>query len=858
MKTGKQHPYKWLLILLFFPFFGEAQNTGEVIVKGMITNAITNEPLPFVTVVLINSNAGTVTDPDGKFTLTGKKHSNKIKISCIGFETIEVPFSPGKSQTIDIKLKPQTQYLKEVEVKPTKSRYRNKDNPAVALIGQVIAHKDGNRKENLSSYSYEKYEKTQFALSNLTEKFKNRRFLKKFKFIFNNVDTTKLRGKEILPLFLKETLSDFYFQKSPKENREVIKANKMVTFEGYLNNKGMTEYIKYMYQDINIYENDITFLTNNFLSPIASSAPSFYRFFIMDTVKIDSIRCYKMLFAPRNKTDMLFQGFLFITADSNYAVKRIEMSIPSQINLNWAKEVKIIQNFSKIGNDRWMLTSDMIGIDFGLTKDKLGIYGERAVSYKEIRLNQPIADSILQFDKVVERDGSNGRDSTYWALNRHDSLTKTERDTYAMIDSVKRLPVFKNFMNIAMLFVAGYRDLGYFEIGPVNTFYSYNPVEGYRLRVGGRTTDKFSKRVNLETYVAYGFTDQKVKYYLGTTLSLTARSIFDFPVKSLRASIQDETKIPGQELQFVQEDNFLLSFKRGVNNKLFYNKTFRFEYLNEFTNHFSFNIAYQFLRQRPGGDLYFNSVDYLQHTNDPAFIDISEVSLTLRYAPEEHFYQGKQYRIPIANKYPVTRLQLTYGSKYLQNDYDYLNVKLSVSKRFYLSVLGYSDVILEGGKIFGKVPYPLLFIHRANQTYSYQIASYNLMNFLEFVSDEYVSLNIDHCFNGFFFNKIPLIKKLKWREFVTAKVLFGRLTTSNNPLYNPDLFRFPVEPIGLPGETAGMPVTFALNEGPYVEVSAGIGNILKLFRVEFVNRLTYLNHPFVSNFGIRIRFKFDF
>jgi len=859
MKAGKQHLYNFcLLMVMFFPFFGEAQITGVVIVKGRITNAVTSEPLPFVTVVFVKTNTGTVTDIDGNFILTGKKYSNKIQISCMGFETVELPFRPGQPQPIDIHLKPHTQQLSEVVVKPTKSRYRNKDNPAVALIGQVIAHKDGNRKEKLYAYSYEKYEKTQFALSNLTEKFKNRRVLKKFKFIFNNVDTTKLKGKEILPLFLKETLSDYYFQKSPKAIREVIKANKMVTFEGYLNNKGMTEYIKYMYQDINIYDNDIAFLTNNFLSPIASSAPSFYRFFIMDTVMVDSIRCYKMLFAPRNKTDLLFQGFLFITADSNYAVKKIEISIPSEINLNWAKEVKIVQDFSNIGNDSWMLTSDMIGIDFGLTKDKLGIYGERAVSYRDIRLNLPISDTIIQHDNIVELDSSNLRDATYWALHRHDSLTKTESGTYAMIDSVKRLPVFKNVMNITMLLVAGYRNLGYFEIGPVNTFYSYNPVEGYRLRVGGRTTDKFSKRVNLETYVAYGFTDQKVKYYLGSTFSLTKRSIFEFPVKSLRVSIQDETKIPGQELQFVQEDNFLLSFKRGVNNKLFYNKTFRIEHLNEFKNHFSFNIAYQFLRQRPGGDLYFNSVDYLKHTNDPAYIDISEVAVTLRYAPDEHFYQGKQYRIPMANKYPVTQLQLTYGSKFLQNDYDYLNVKLSVSKRFYLSVLGYTDVILEGGKLFGKVPYPLLFIHRANQTYSYQIASYNLMNFLEFVSDEYISLNVDHCFNGFFFNKIPLIKKLKWREFVAAKVLFGRLTTLNNPSDNPDLFRFPVDPFGLPGETSGTPVTFALDEGPYVEVSAGIGNILKLFRVEFVKRLTYLDHPFVSNFGIRVRFKFDF
>jgi hypothetical protein len=851
MKSGKLQYYNLvILILLFFPFFVEAQISGPTIIKGKITDANTGEPIPVVAIVFINTVTGTNSDVNGYFYLTGKKISDKIQVSCLGYETVEIPVLTGQIQTLNIHLKPQTKQLKEFVITQKKNRYRNKDNPAVTLINHVIAHKDVNRKEQFDNYSYEKYEKTQFALSNLTEEFKHRKFLRKFKFIFNNVDTTKIHGKEILPLYLKETLSDYYNRKSPKSIHEVIKANKMVTFEGYLSKQGMTEYLKYMYQDINIYDQDIMFLTNIFLSPIANTAPTFYRFFIMDTVNVDSSRCYKMLFAPRNKTDMLFQGFLYIICDSNYAVKKIEISVPSEINLNWAKEVKIIQEFSKVDNKGWMLTHDMIGIDFGLSKDRLGIYGERMVSYKHISVNNSLPDSLFNQETQVQ-DSAELRNGSYWKINRHTPLTRSESGTYAMIDSIKRLPAFKNMMNIMLLLFAGYRDLGYFEFGPVNTFYSYNPIEGYRLRLGGRTTDKFSKRVNLETYLAYGFTDDKPKYYLGSTFSLTKRSIFEFPVKSIRISYQDETKIPGQELQFIQEDNFLLSFKRGVNNKILYNNTFRLEHLNEFINHFSFDIAYQYERQRAGGELYFNTLDYLQHTNDPSYINISEVSLILRYAPNERFYQGKQYRIPMANKYPITQLQFTYGAKFLENNYNYLNVKLSISKRFYPSVLGYTDVTLEGGKIFGKVPYPLLFIHRANQTYSYQIASYNLMNFIEFVSDEYSSLNIDHCFNGFFFNKIPLLKKIKWRECIAAKVLFGRLTKLNASANSSAFFQLPVD-------NSGTPLTFILDKGPYIEVSAGISNVLKFFRIEFVKRITYLDHPNVSNFGIRVRFKFDF
>ena len=420
-----------------------------------------------------------------------------------------------------------------------------------------------------------------------------------------------------------------------------------------------------------------------------------------------------------------------------------------------------------------------------------------------------------------------------------------------MIDSVQRVPAFKRTMDIVMLVMSGYRSLGNLEIGPVSTFYSYNPIEGVRLRFGGRTTPKFSKKINFETYLAYGNKDNEYKYYLGTTYSLTSKSIYEFPVKSIRLSYQNETKIPGQELQFVQEDNILLSIKRGVNDKLLYNKTFRIEHLNEFPNHFSFAVGYSFIRQSPGGNLYFNPYKYASDANNNGHINISEAYLTLRFAPHEQFYQGKSYRTPIANKYPIFQLQYTIGSKFLENNYDYQNLRLSIAKRFFPSILGYTDVIWEAGKIFGKVPYPLLFIHRANQTYSYQITSYNMMNFLEFVSDQYTSLNIDHCFNGFVFNKIPLLKRLKLREVATCKILYGSMSKTNDPNLQTGLFKFPTD-------NTGNPITYTLEQKPYVEASLGISNIFKFFRIDLVKRLTYLDHPNITSTGIRVRFKLDF
>ena len=284
---------------------------------------------------------------------------------------------------------------------------------------------------------------------------------------------------------------------------------------------------------------------------------------------------------------------------------------------------------------------------------------------------------------------------------------------------------------------------------------------------------------------------------------------------------------------------------------MYYNQRILIEQANEFDNHFSYTLGYQYVRETPAGNLIFNNTDYSSGINNPTHIEFSEPYFILRYAPHEQFYQGKLYRSSIANGYPVFQLQANFGLKFLQDDYDYQNIKFSLTKRFWFSVIGYSDIIFEAGKIFGKVSFPLLDIHRANQTYSYDVSSYNLMNFLEFVSDQYTSLNIDHCFNGFIFNKIPLFKRLRLREVASLKLLYGSLSPINDPSKQSDLLKFPVN-------AQGQASTFTFNNGPYVEGSVGISNILRFFRVDLVHRFTYLNNPGVSAWGIRVKGKFDF
>ena len=412
------------------------------------------------------------------------------------------------------------------------------------------------------------------------------------------------------------------------------------------------------------------------------------------------------------------------------------------------------------------------------------------------------------------------------------------------------MPSFRRTLAFLSFLLAGYTQFGGFELGPAAAFYSFNPIEGFKLRLGGRTTPKLSKRIYFEGYGAYGFKDEKWKYFLSSTYSLNNKSIYGYPLNYIKVGYQHDTKIPGQDLQFVSEDNFLLSFKRGKNDKWTYNSNFKIDYVHEFDNHLSYSLGFKNWKQEPAGSIIYTKVENGSTVNVDNLIT-SEISAELRWAPHEQFYQGKVFRIPIINKYPIFTVRAIAGVKGLFNSgYNYQNFSARMEKRAFMSQLGYSDLVIEGGYIFGKLPYPLMTIHRANQTYAYQLNSYNLMNFQEFVSDHFIAVNIDHHFNGLFFNRVPLLKKLKLREVISMKMLYGGVRDENNPTKDPSLIKYPV--------FEGSPTTFSLEKKPYIEGSVGVTNIFKLIRVDLVKRFNYLENPYVATWGVRARFKFDF
>ncbi len=844
--------FSFILSVLLFQAGPECFSLTQekTIIKGIVTDASTGEPVPYVSVLLKGTSVGTLTDAAGKYLIETAVKATEIRYSFIGYDPVTRNINPGTTQTIDISLSLTSITLDEVTVKPGKREYRNRNNPAVELIENVISHKSTNRPESFDFLQYEKYEKIQLALSNISEEFKKAPMFRKYSFIFDNTDTTKRIGNEILPIYLKESISDNFYRKAPEAKKEIIRARKAINLEEYLDSKGVTANLNYIFQNINIYDNEILFLTNKFLSPIAGTAPSFYRYYITDTITLKDTRCIRLFFEPRNPSDFLFHGDLYVTLDSTYAVRSIDIGINRNINIDWVQGISVKQDFDNSGRNFWLLSREDISIDVGLVKNAPGLYVQRTVSYKDYVVNEVPADSIFAGPVVSEITDPSEGNPEFWEARRHVPLTKTERNLYSAVDNLKKVQSFRNQMGLVMLATTDFLELGKIEIGPAGSFYSFNSIEGSRIRFGGRTTPEFSKKITFDVYGAYGFKDRTFKYNAGVTLSLTPRTIYQFPVKSVRLSYTKDTRIPGQELQFNQSDNFFLSFKRGENDKLLINNTLRFEYLNEFENHFSYLLGYNFTRQYPLGNLYYYKAGETPEASGRRNIDISEIYLNLRFAPNESFYQGKLYRDHFPNKYPVIQLNSAVGSDFMKSSYDYLRLQMNISRRYYVSILGYTDVALEAGKIFGRVSFPMLFIHAANQTYAYQRSSYNLMNFLEFVSDKYVSLNIDHSFNGFILNKIPLIKKLKFREIVTCKVIYGGIGRNNDPAYNDDLFRFPAA-------ADDTPLTFTLEKKPYVEAGIGLSNILRIFRVDLIKRFTYLDHPGISDLGVRVQFRLD-
>ena len=836
----------WILIL----GLTECIQGQTKLITGRVTDSASRAPLQNVSVTVRDSRQGTITDASGKFSIAVDRNIRFLEFSFTGYHAKKITLTDDSTQQIIVSLSMSFTTLEDVVVNARRTKYHNKNNPAVDLIREVIANKQKNGPFADSFATYQQYEKTQMFTEGPWVRLTRNFALKKFSFFFENVDSTVVPGKSLNSVYLQEVLSNNYYRKSPEKQKKVIVAQKAVDYGPYVDMRGIKGALQYLFNDINIYDNNISAFTMEFVSPIAELAPTFYMYFIRDTTVVNGARIVQLYFAPRNAEDLLFRGSLYVSIDRNYAVTKVELGVSKHANMNYVRNFQLTQEFEEDTGGHYHLSQSDMMAAFSPFPKSPGLFGERKIMVTSVS-DSALPAKLFHGMPVDSLPGSTLHSEVYLHENRPLPLSESQEKTYTNADSLLRMKSYKTMMDLATLYFIGYKSAGKFDIGPIRTFYSFNSVQGQRLQFGGRTNYKFSKRFYMDGYIAYGFKDQQFKYKLTGSYSLNNRSVYSYPFNYIQASYLHDIKNPGEEGLFSNGNTFLGSFTRGYNSNWLYSDIFRLSYVHEFGNHISYILGTEYWKQQPAGSLVYVKQPEPQQMDTISNITTGEISLALRWAPNEQFFENKLDRRNIANKFPVFTLQYTKGIEGLYGgEYNFDAIHFNVYKRVFMSALGFSDIRFDAGYLFGTLPFPLLTIPFANRSFFYSGNSYNLMNVEEFVMDHDLSLHLDHYFNGFFFNKIPLLKKLRLREVINAKILFGGLRPENNPETNPNQMLFPT--------TNGVTSTFAITGTPYIEAGVGIYNIFSFLRIDLIKRFTYLNNPNISTWGILFSSNFNF
>ncbi len=810
--------------------------------SGRILDSVTRQPITKASISVVGTSRGAISDTAGRFHLYLPNKSQRIRVSASGYAPVSLLFD-SSTAPVTILLSVSYVSLQQVVI-DRKKRYRNRHNPAVDLIREVIAHKALNAPASYPNLTWHQYDKIRVLTDRPPRAITEGKLFSRYRFLFTP-DTTLVPGKRLVPAYLEETYSRNYEQTNPDRKKEVILGHKRVDLGEYIDMGGVSAIMNRLYEDFTVYDNTMLVFTLQFMSPVAKLGPDFYEYFIRDSIEENGVRMVRVNFIPRNPQDLLFKGNLYITLDGSYAIKKAELEAGNHSNVNWVRSFAVHQTFEKGPGGRYYRSKSDLLSYFSLTRNNLGVYGEHVVVRSDVS-DTSLSDEVFQGLPVDTTLASVPLPDSVWAGMRPVPLSAPEERTYRNTDSLLKMRSYRRLMDWITFVTVGYKSAGKFDIGPVGNFYSFNSLEGSRYQFGGRSNVKLSTRLFTDDYIAYSTGDRQWKYRVNATFSINHKSIYTYPFHYIQASFLHDTRNPGVENQFAQDNSFLGSFSHGIGGKWMYADIASLSYVREFGDHFSYTFGGKYWLQQPAQDLYYIYQSPAGPADSIHRLTTTQFSVTLGWSPHQQFYQGRTSRRIINNQYPSFTLQYAVGIKgLLGGEDDYHAFHLGISKRWYVAPLGFMDIRLNAGYITGNLPFPLLIIQPANPSFFYSFNAYNMMNVEEFISDHFAALNIDHYFNGFFLNKIPLLKKLRLREVVEGKILYGGVRAENNPASNPEQMKFPLN-------NQGVLTTYALGSQPYLEAGVGIYNILNIFRIDVVRRFTYLQHPGVPTTGLRL------
>lgn len=855
--------YIYIAILSFIPScFITAQEVSERIhIYGNITDASTKEALPYASVRIKNSSKGCSSDINGHFSFHSNTQHDTLIISSVGYKEELIILSSQTTTPINIALRPTEYALKEVTIKPKKEKYSRKGNPAVLLARTLIDRRNDNAPERKPFYSRNRHEKLSLALNNLNSK-DDKHFGKTFGFLEEYIDTSEITGEPILYVSSREIIASDYHQNTPKRSKQHIKARRRNGVDDMFSASEIDALYEEIFKDVNIFQDDISIFRNKFVSPLSKLGPTFYRYYIMDTVEIRGEKCINLSFAPFNAESFGFTGHLYITADSTFFVKSVQLNIPKEINMNFVEYMNIRQEFSRTEDGTRILDNESLMCDLKITNIMNGFYAHREVTYNKYNFEKSEEDEKILSNpaSIIEDNNSMNMSEEFWATNRLTEVREKERAVGKMMEKLRANPLYYWTEKCISFLFTGWIPLREKNpplfYGPVNTSFSYNGLEGLRLRTGMMSSAYLNPHLFGRYYIAYGVRDKKLKYMGELEYSFKKKKEHpnEFPIHSLRASYVHDIYQYGQNYLYTNKDNFVLSLKSGDDNKIGYIRKAEFTYTHELHNHFSYYATLRHKTDISSPLIQFERTATIDGTTTSTFVKElkqSEIEIGIRYAPKEKFMQSKWDRISVTPEKPVFTLSHKVGFKgVLGSEFYYHHTEASFRKRFWFSAFGYTDCIIKAGKIWNQVPYPLLIIPNANLSYTIQKESYYLMNAMEFFNDQYASWDLTYHMNGLLFNRIPGVKKLNWREVLSFRGMFGHLSAKNrpNPLNTGVLYKFPYE----------NDEYHYLGTTPYIEAAVGIENIFKVLRVDYVRRLTYTNLPNINKWGIRIQFHVEF
>ncbi len=818
-------------LFLFSPKRAEAQTT---VISGQVIDSASGETVPFANVIITNSRRGTLTDFSGNYSLEVKNpKTDSITASLLGYKKLTLPIIIGQTQIINFEIVPHNEDLPEVII-------TYEGNPADAIVDSIIKYKERSTFQSFDYSQYDSYTKAHIGVNNLSEEFFERKIFEPFEFIADYNDTSLIDGKVYTPVMIAETRSTIYERKLPRSKREIINASRI----SGLDHTNVSQFVGNLILDVNVYGNHIEMFDKNFVSPISDNGHDYYRYYLVDSTYIDGKWCYKLKYKPRRKQELCFSGTFWVN-DTSYALVDIKLKLAEDANLNFVNEFIIEQQFKWTDNKYWINTKDKLIADFNLVRNTntiIGAYGVRTNYFSNFVFDSIDNPGIFKSNTETRvEDDALQLDDEFWDDVRPEKLSEAEAGIYEMVDSVKSSPSFKKYKTIATGLVSGYFPIGKFEIGSYFKLFSYNTIEGFRFRVGGRTSQKLSKKFRIGAYLAYGTKDDRFKY--GTDLIYVFNKNYR---RALSASFKYDLEQLGLSSTARPQDNILSSFfSRGPIDKLTmvreYRISYEYEWYNGLINTFHIDRRELF----PPGDTKF--VLYPESRQDTVLknsITTTELGIDTRISFKERFIDGKYNRLTINSDYPIIIVKYRFGIPNEKvNDYNYHKLSIGIQQWFKMGTIGWSKFYVDFGKIWGTLPYPLLKIHDGNQSWLYDQYSSNMMNFYEFVSDQYVILYFTHHFDGLLLNKIPLLRRLEMREVIHFRGLYGTLTDKNLGFSE---FPGSLRPIG---------------SEPYLEAGVGLENIFKFFRIDAIWRLTHLNDPGnepVAKFGVFASLYFSF